>query len=76
MNASFKRNTIWPTDGEPPLACATCDFGRDLATGEAERGQLCRHPQVRTDCNAARLRGGACGPEANYLTIKGDELCP
>ena len=72
--------TPWLTDSLPLRGCALCDFGRDLATDDpAQPGHLCRHPEVArltrpTPAPSAQRSGGACGPEAKYLTIKGREL--
>jgi len=59
-------DTIWPTFA-PNRACQLCDHGRS---------EGCKRPEVSgvarsTAFNAARALGGACGPEARYLTIKG-----
>lgn len=69
----------WATDAAPLRGCAACDFGRDLATDPQDWGKLCRHPEVahRTrsvPTDPARIRGGACGPDATFLTIKGEQL--
>ena len=49
-----------------PYRCAEhCDYGD---------GPQCTHPQSRTTVDAARARGGACGPEARYMTVKGVPL--
>lgn len=48
-----------------PYRCAEhCDYGR------GQNGR-CMHPEVRTTVDAARARGGACGPEASHMTVKG-----
>lgn len=75
---TFNRN-VWLTDSQPLRGCALCDYGRDLATVPPQDGLLCRHPAVsrpttRVPTVEARRRGGACGPEADHLTIGGMQL--
>lgn len=58
---------VWPTF-DACRACRACDHGGD--------DRVCKRLEVsgvarRTAFNAARAMGGACGPDARYLTIKG-----
>lgn len=59
--------TVWPTF-DAYRACLACDHGGP--------GEGCRRPEVQgrgqpVAFAAARRHGGACGPEAGLLTIKG-----
>lgn len=53
---------LWDGSREAYRACRLCDHGRD---------GTCARPEVRAAFEAARRTGGACGPDARYLTIKG-----
>lgn len=48
-------------------ACRRCDHGRSGGCKRLEVSGVARS----TDFSAARALGGACGPDARYLTIKG-----
>lgn len=61
-------------DPLPYTGCRLCDFGRDLV---APAGDLCHHPEVCSrplPVDAARVKGGACGPDAKWLTVNGELL--
>ncbi len=51
----------WQSDLDPPRACAACEHGREGVCSRTEVGER--------SFTAARATGGACGPEARYLTI-------
>lgn len=74
MPAAVRYNApSWPIDTLPLRGCVLCDHGRDLS----EPGLVCRHPTVAArgvPSESARRSGGACGPEASLLTIKGVAL--
>lgn len=58
----------------PLRGCVLCDHGLDKL-GD----RVCIHPYVAgsgpaVPCDQARKAGGACGIEAEYLTIKGVAL--
>ena len=80
MSGTLRYNAVhWKVDAEPLRGCAICDYGRDLALDPPDHGRICRHPEVTPRTRPAvtdrtRARGGACGPEALFLTIKGVRL--
>lgn len=81
MPESLRYNDVpsWRVDTLPMRGCVLCDYGRDLALDPPDHGRLCRHPEVArprspVPTDPARQRGGACGPEAVYLTIRGVRL--
>jgi|GEM_PF-2623451 len=57
---------VWPTF-DAHRACRRCDHG---VAGACQRAEVQGRGQP-VAFNAARARGGACGPEADLLTIKG-----
>jgi len=65
--ARLQPPSSWQSDLDPPRACAACEHGREGVCSRAEVAGQGR----RTEFSAARALGGACGPEARYLTIKG-----
>lgn len=74
--ATLRSNVVWQSDDAPLRACVSCDYGRDLATDAREVGRACRHVEVARPSrpfptDSARRRGGACGPDAKFLTIRG-----
>ena len=59
--ARLQPPSSWQSDLDPPRACAACEHGREGVCSRTEVGER--------SFTAARATGGACGPEARYLTI-------
>lgn len=80
MPEALRYNAVsWRSSEAPLRGCVLCDYGRDLALDPPDHGRLCRHPEVapRTrlaQTDQARAKGGACGPDAAFLTIRGVQL--
>lgn len=69
---SLRRPVTW-ADPLPYTGCRLCDYGRTDDTLPEFWGDLC-YRQRMSPTGVERARGGACGPDAKYLTIKGDTL--
>lgn len=62
-----------PSWGDPPTwrGCQLCDHGANVAD---QRVCTCRHavaPAQHQPVELVRRHGGACGPEAEYLSFPG-----
>lgn len=57
----------WIAQGTGWAACKRCDLGSNGACKRLEVSGVARS----TEFDRARALGGACGPDARYLTIKG-----
>jgi hypothetical protein len=67
--ASLRYNAYpWVTSTTPLRGCAVCDHGKG---GGALCGRLKNVYPSHTEHE--RAQGGACGPDAKFLTIKGTE---
>jgi hypothetical protein len=74
------RKPVSWADPLPYSGCRLCDFGRDADTLPEFYGDLCHRPETvmgykrAMPVDAMRVRGGACGPDAKWLTVKGELL--
>lgn len=66
----------WVTDSGPMRACVVCDHGRAAETVPNEFGAACFCPDLGGPLPSELMRSndGGCGPEAAFLTIKGNRL--